>query len=262
MNHPLPAPRAWTRRRFWAVTVILFVLQGGLLFLFASRNDAVMTHSVQPCYFRLIGTPLTAGQLTRMFFAVDPTVFPLPSRHGFSDRAWLGQPPPQFEVPNETEGPAWLALDPARLGTNFPHLNRPRHGLPVAPATEGNPQVEPWPAFMSPEEFRSQSAFEIVGELAARQLNAPAGLPPETNAQLLSNSVVQIAVDGAGQVVAARLLERSGSVNADLDALHGAQNLRFRPASSPAPVWGEAIFEWQTVAPANAAGIEPIRKGL
>jgi TonB family protein len=69
---------------------------------------------------------------------------------------------------------------------------------------------------------------------------------------LLSNSVVQIAVDSAGQVIAARLLGRSGSVDADTNALDKARSLRFRPVPLPAPVWGNAIFEWQTLEQTNS----------
>ena len=89
------------------------------------------------------------------------------------------------------------------------------------------------------------------GPLAGRQLNAPSVLPAQTNALLLSNTVVQIAVDSAGQVISARLLDRSGSVDADGYALVQARNLRFRPSPGPVPVWGNAVIEWQTLAPSN-----------
>jgi TonB family protein len=70
---------------------------------------------------------------------------------------------------------------------------------------------------------------------------------------LLANSVVEVAVDPAGQVVDARLLApRSGSAEADNTALALAHGLRFKPVGSPAPVWGRAVFEWQTLEPTNA----------
>jgi TonB family protein len=205
-----------------------------------------------PGHFHLLGTPLTAGQLTRTFFAIDPTVFPLPNRHGFSERAWLRLPARQFEAPSETEAPAWLTLDAARLGTDFPPLNRAKFALPFGLADQRGPELEPWPVSLTPEPVRTQSRFEIQGELAGRQLNAPAMMRAWPSAQLLAKSVVQIAVDSAGQVIAARLLARSGSTDADSNALEQARSLRFRPVPSPAPVWGKAVFEWQTVEPSHA----------
>jgi TonB family protein len=206
-----------------------------------------------PGHFHLLGRPLTADQLFKTFFAIDPTVFPLPSPHGFSERAWLRLPARQFEAPGETEAPAWLTLDAARLGTDFPPLNRAKSALPFSLTDQRGPELDPWPAFLAPEPVRTQSLLEIQGELAGRQLNAPAGMRAWPSAQLLAKSVVQIAVDPAGQVTAARLLARSGSTEADSNALDQARRLRFRPVPSPAPVWGKAVFEWQTVEPANAS---------
>jgi TonB family protein len=204
------------------------------------------------CHFRLLGMPLTAGQLTRTFFAIDPTVFPLPSRHGFSGRAWLRLPVRQFEAPAEMEAPAWLTLDTNRLGTGFPELNQAKSALPFGLGDERGSELEPWPVFPAPEVVGTQSLFEMQGELAGRLLNPPAELRSWPGAQLLAKSVVQIAVDSAGRVIASRLLARSGSVEADSNALEQARRLRFRPAPSPAPVWGRAVFEWQTVEPPNA----------
>jgi TonB family protein len=120
-------------------------------------------------------------------------------------------------------------------------------------ASQRGPELDPWPAFLSPELIRTQSVFEIQGEPAGRERNAPIELRTWPAPRLLSNSVVQIAVDSAGQVIAARLLARSGSADADTNALDVARRLRFRPAPSPAPVWGRAVFEWQTAEQTNAS---------
>jgi len=252
MNGPPMEPSGWTRGRFWRVVGVLCIVQAGLILLFAERGLRPSRMAPAPGHFRLLGRPLTADQLTKTFFATDPTVFPLPSLHGFSERAWMRLPARQFEAPSEMEAPAWLTLDAARLGTDFPPLKRDKSALPFSLTDQRGPELDPWPVFLAPELVRTRSLFEIQGELAGRQLNAPAELPAETNAQLLAKSVVQIAVDSAGQVIAARLLARSGSVEADSNALDKARRLRFRPVPSPTPVWGKAVFEWQTVEPAHA----------
>ncbi|MGP8198448.1 MAG: energy transducer TonB [Limisphaerales bacterium] len=241
----------WTRGRFWRVFGVLCVVQVGLIWLFGGRERGLGRTAPVPGHFGLVGTPLTAGELTRTFFAIDPTVFPMPSLHGFSERAWLRLP--TYQLPDETEPPAWLTLNTNRLGIDFPPSGRAEAILPSALTDQSAPELDPWPASLAPERVRTNSLFEIEGELAGRLLNAPGGLPSWPSTLLLANSVVQIAVDSAGQVVAARLLApRSGSAEADNTALALARQLRFRPVPSPAPVWGKAVFDWQTLEPTNA----------
>jgi hypothetical protein len=252
MNPPPSELSGWTRGRFWSVAGALFAAQAGLIVLFAEGEHRASHVAPAPVHLRLLGTPLNADQLARIFFVEDPAVFPLASLHGFSERAWLSPPAQQYEVPGETEAPEWLKIDTNGLGTNFPLLNRAESPVPFGLADPSGAEPEPWPASLTSEPVRTQSAFEIQGELAGRQLNAPAGLRAWPSAELLSNSVVQIAVDSAGQVIAARLLGRSGLADADTNALDKARSLRFRPVPLPAPVWGKAIFEWQTIGQTNA----------
>ena len=256
MNSARSIPGGWTRRRFWSVTCILFAAQAGLIMLFGGGGRLGAGASLTPSHIHLLEEPVTADQLSKIFFASDPAVFPELSAHGFSGTAWLNAPEQQAEVSGRTEDPAWLALKPAQLGTNFPSLNRVKS--PAASddlADKQGAAPEPWPVFLTPETFRTNSAFELRGQLAARQLNAPGELRSWPSAQVLSNTIVQIAVNSAGQVVSARLRERSGLADADTNALAEARQLRFRPSPSPAPVWGEAVFEWQTAEPAGSVSI-------
>jgi hypothetical protein len=250
MNAPPTEFSGWTPGRFWGAVGALIAVQAGLILLFAEGEHGASPLAPVSVHFRLLGEPLTADQLTKTFFAIDPTAFPLPSLHGFSERAWLRLPKQQFEVPVEMEAPAWLEIDPTRLGTNFALSHRAESALPFGLADQSGEELEPWPFSLTPEPVRTQSAFEMQGKLASRLLNAPADLRSWPSTQLLSNSVVQIAVGPAGQVVAARLLGRSGLVDADTNALDKARSLRFRPA--PAPAWGRAVFEWQTLEQTNA----------
>jgi hypothetical protein len=75
-------------------------------------------------------------------------------------------------------------------------------------------------------------------------------LHPWSNS-LLSNSVVQFAVNRAGQVVSAVLLSGSGLKEADDSALTNVNVLRFRPSGTAASdfEWGTATFYWKSVAP-------------
>jgi hypothetical protein len=258
MNAAAEELSGWTQRRFWWVVMALCVVQAGLITLFGEREHGITRPVRGPGHFRLLGNDLTADQLSKIFFATDPTVFTLPSLHGFSERAWLHLPEQTYEAPGEKEAPACLALDASRLGEDISPLTRAESFLPFSLADQRGPELEPWPVFLAPETLRTQSRFEIQGELAGRQLDAPADLPSWPSPQLLTNSVVQIAVDSAGQVIASRLLTRSRLAEADSKALELTRRLRFKPVASPVPVWGKAVFEWQTLEPTNTApALEP-----
>jgi hypothetical protein len=239
-------PTTWTRRRFWVTAGALFLLQGVMILLFGAHGGKKVVASTAPVDFRMLGTPLSPGELSREFLAADPTVFPLPSHHGFSGRAWL-RSSAKSKTPDDIEKPAWLEIETAQLGTNFPTLNNSAL-IPFGLADQRGLQLEPWPVFLAPELVRTQSFFVVQGP---RPLNPPSSLPAWPSLQLLTNSVVQIAVDAAGQVMASRLLARSGSPAADITALEDARRLRFRPTPGAGPVWAEAVFAWQTATPAT-----------
>jgi hypothetical protein len=241
----------WSRRRFWSLAGLLFVLQAGLILLFGRVGHGAIARTPAAVQFRALSQAVSPAELSRLFFAVDPTVFTLPGTHGFSGRAWLNEPERIIEVPQETEPPAWLQLDTTRLGTNFPSLRALQKPFPVGLLAAHQPQAEPWPIFIPPETIRTQSVFWIRGGLAERQLNPPAVLRSWPSAQLLRHSVVQVAVNPSGQVVSTRLLDRSGLVDADTNALDLARTLRFRPIAGMGTDWGELIFQWQTADATN-----------
>ena len=169
----------------------------------------------------------------------------------------MNQAPPQYQATNQLEAPLSLALDASRLASGVafgadgdePTLSMIA-GLHVR-------QVEPLPVFLSPEIVPTQSVFRIEGELAQR-LTAPApklGAWPVSGAKLLTNTVVQVAVNGNGDVLAARLLSRCGLAEADADAVTRTWGLRFRPVADAPTIWGQIIFQWQTIFP--TAGPRP-----
>ena len=141
----------------------------------------------------------------RRFFAGNPAVFSRPGPHGFSGRAWMDQPPEEYQPPTPLEPPSWLALDTARLGAGFAGLSAGSGPDPLALAEPRPSQSEPLPSFLPAEKIRAVSVFRLEGGLAERLRSAPPLLPAWPSAQLLSRSVVQIAVNPAGDVIAAYL---------------------------------------------------------
>jgi hypothetical protein len=254
MNGTIQADSSdWTRRRFLGVAAILFVLQAALIILFGSkeiRSARATTFSTQ---FRALPGSINEEELLRLFFATDPAVFSWPTSHGFSGRAWMDAPPVEFQSASQLEPPRWLPLDTMSLGSGFIAANRALFATPFSVARLNVPGIEPLPVFLPVENVSTQSVFQIDGPLNARLLDAPLALRSWPSAQLLTNTVVQIAVNPSGDVLAARLVARCGSADADADALSKARALRFRPGASAGTTWARAIFQWQTTAPATAA---------
>ena len=252
MKKSSPDSSVWTRGRFVGVVASLFILQAGLIVLFGSRAVRNAGATAPSTQFRALAAPMSEEELRQIFFASDPAVFAWPSAHGFSGRAWMDQPPAEFQSTNQLEAPLWLTLDKARPGPGIGPLNPANASAPLALARLDLPQLEPLPVFLPPEIIPTQSVFRIEGEVGGRLLGAAPALREWPGAQLLTNTVVQIAVDRAGDVMATRLLSRCGSADADGDALAKARALRFRPSADARTPWSRAIFQWQTTAPAPA----------
>ena len=107
------------------------------------------------------------------------------------------------------------------------------------------------PVFLVPAVIPTQSIFRLEGGLNDRLLGAPS-LRSWPSEKLLKKSVVQIAVDPMGEVVAVKLDASSDSAEADAEALSLARALRFRPSMSAGTQWCNAIFLWQTSEPAGS----------
>jgi hypothetical protein len=251
MNMPAQGFSVWTTRRLLAAAGIFFILQANLIYLFGERSMKRADAKLSSTQFRTLAAPMTDEGLRRLFFASDPAVFSRANAHGFSGRAWMDQAAVEFQSTNQLEAPLWLALDTARLGTGFAKLSRTDAIEPLALAQLDLSQLEPLPVFLPTENYPTQSVFRIEGELGARLLGGAPALHAWPSAQLLTNTVVQIAVSHTGDVMATRLLARSGSAEADLDALVKARTLRFEPSANPQTTWSQAIFQWQTAAPAK-----------
>ncbi|MGO8699514.1 MAG: hypothetical protein ACLQVY_17565 [Limisphaerales bacterium] len=246
-------PAAGTQRRFLGLAAALFALQVGLLFIFAERPISAKPGAPLRTRFLALDSPVRERQLLTTFFAGDPSVFARPSHQGFSGRAWLSQPPAIYQPSNRLEAPIWLGLDVSRLGTvSVPDLGRSLEPLLLDLAGSGVSSLEPLPVFLPPPMVQTQSVLYLDGELRLR-LASPVPLPPQPSAQLLTNSVVELAIDSAGAVLAHRLLARSGSAAADETALAVAKALRFTPSTQAGAAWGEAVFAWHTIQDTNTA---------
>jgi hypothetical protein len=108
------------------------------------------------------------------------------------------------------------------------------------------------------ESISTPSTLRVEGDLSRLRLLTPPQLPPQTNADLLTNTVVQLLVDARGNPFSPIVLSSSGSPAADAMALTNfAKAVRFAPAQAAAlgtvppdtMTMGKLIFQWQTIPP-------------
>jgi TonB family protein len=244
-----PLCSSWTRNRFLAIIGALFALQLSLIFLFGEHSRPQPVLSAPSMRFRALETSVNEDDLLRQFFVGDPAVFSLPNQHGFSGRGWLNQRPLEYQAESQLEPPQWLRLDTSLLGANFPLPQPGAEPILAKLAAQQARHEDPPPDVLAPEIIPAQSVFRLEGGLGDRLLGPGPSLQSQPSEKWLTNSVVQIAVNPAGEVMAARLEESCGLAEADADAVAKSRALRFRPSPSDGTKWGRAIFQWQTTQP-------------
>jgi len=248
MTLPPVESRSWPRWRWAALIVLVLAGQVGFVFWLAARKvEQIPAPAAGPMIY------LSADQSGDIPGVSDPTLFVLPNSHGFSGPAWMQFPAANYQLGFWTEPPRPLPLATLDLGatlTEFVRSNRPRS---FELALKLEPEVDAL-GFLPLEE--AKSTFSIEGDFANRALLSPFKLQSWAAAEILTNTVVQIAVDSAGRVFSAALLVKSGSPEANASALNLARNARFQPSrwvGVRPPVtdglsWGKLIFHWHTIA--------------
>ncbi len=269
-------PGSWRPRTMWLSVFLVFVLQVGLIFWLGEKQSI---HPRRPAPSPLLQVPTNYS--AEFLALTDPTLFALPHQQGFSGLAWLLSPlvtnaayHPNEKEKSWSEEPRWLRLSPAQLGLAFQRIA----------LTNGTASLElssaPEPRLFTPAvdtaAVVASSSFHIDGALGQWRLLRNFALPcwparrtSATDTDLLTNSVVQLVVDGQGQPVSTTLLTSSGSSDADNFALDAARTARFAPPggldpnapfrANPLPqlCWGRLVFEWCTLPATNAAAIAP-----
>jgi hypothetical protein len=242
------------RVRLWIAIALVFAAQVAVVFWVGNPPPP------PPLPVSSVPVVHMAGAESRELLALqDPTLFVLPHRDNFSGAAWLNLRPREFSPTNWTEPARPLELSPEQLGatfiafmqTNRPPMFQPRidSGLDTAEAA-----APPMPSLSAPSRLR------VEGDLARLKLLTPLRLPPQTNSDLLTNTVIQLEVDSRGNPFSAVVWAKSGSDDADQEALTNfAKAVRFAPPEPAAlgsvppdkMISGKLVFEWQTM-PSNA----------
>ncbi len=241
----------WPGHRWWAAVLLLCAVQLGLIWWFGEAGGGPVRPPGKSPTLRLTGT-----RGAELLAVLDPTVFVLPHPRSFAGRAWLNatrQEAPPFYW---SEEPQSLRFSTEQLGIakRWPAGSNLVNGMVLA--GDWAPEVLP-PAPARTVGAPAESALRVAGKLGGRRLLTSFDLHSWTNAEFLTNTVVQLVVGPDGRTVSATLFSGSGLSAADRAALQDARKARFEPLPNRVPdvpgdplaglAWGQLIFEWQTV---------------
>ena len=150
-----------------------------------------------------------------------------------------------------TESPRYLSMSDTNTGRFLAEFLETNNLTPLF----SPPKIEPVPALPIVEpavQEQAPSLLLVEGPLVRRHMLKEPKLPSwprSAQADFLTNSVIHITVDSQGFPVSLVLLRPgSGNGEADQTALALARQIRFEPdAAHRDLLWGELIFEWQTI---------------
>jgi len=247
--------------RHWLYSVAaLFVLQLILILQLGRREEHPTERPLFRTSVRLAVPGQDATSLDDTIRREDPLLLALPTTQGFSGPAWLQFSPPDYQLPEATNPVYWLSLDPPALAGTFRTFVATNAVTPARAADRPLPRLTRFEPAQTAEPIRTKSRLVITDDLAARPLLSPDVLPSFAFGDILSNTVVRVAVDADGRASFVMLINQSGSRQADAYAEDFVRKARFRalrlspgltPATAPL-TWGRCVFRWHTI-PANGA---------
>jgi hypothetical protein len=254
MNGCILEPVRWTRRRWFFTILWVFAVQAGLSFALGRRSQPPPE---RPRFVTGIQLPVDEQQIEKVMLAHeqdDPLLLALPNLRGFSGPAWLYFAPLDYSPAESPEPLRSLELSMDELGSGFTRFVETNRISPLLVANKPMPPLIRYEPRFSNETLPAESSMQLQGELSGRALAVPIRPRSWAHSELLSNSVVQVAVDPDGMTFSPVLLSESGWREADLHALQLARDARFEPLPREARVgakagfiWGRLVFRWHTV---------------
>jgi len=262
MIQDVAEPQRWPPGRWYTLIAIVLAAQFVLILWLGKPRPVVLHPPADLAPLLQLAGP---GASQTLAFN-DPTLFALPHPESFSGPAWLTIPLQEFR---RTEPPRFLELAQGALGIEF-------EGFMATNQLEGLPAItQPELALKLPvvEETATlpqSSRLRLTGALAGRRLLVSPELPSWPNAEILTDTVVQLLIDSDGKPVSPTLFSKSGSTEADQHAVRAARHVRFEPLKQTDPInpleglaWGQLVFEWHTLplpstnSPAETSAAKP-----
>lgn len=249
--------RRW--RWFWGFTFLFLTHAAAVFWLGQRLQPPTVPEQPKPLIY-LASDDEAARRITELS-AVDPTLFAWPSEKGFSGDAWLKNKPSDMTLSNGAAQPNWLPVNTNELGgILIAHARTNR--ISTEPLLDGLRGGTPFELRIAAAPLVSRSTLTVEGGIKERPFTMPIPLPSATNVDLLTNTVVEIAVNGDGVVESAMLAAECGSKAADETAINAARQLAFAPLplkraarEAAVPQRGRVVFTWHIVPPAITNGL-------
>lgn len=254
MNEAAPVSGRWSAFKWVAAIVLVFAAHIGFIFAFGSRIQPVPREAPRQPSIRYVTADPDWLELT------DTMLFARPHSKRFAGATWMKLPEisqPHFEWKSTAEP---LPLDPAGLGEIFSRTGNDAPGLPGHFSALTQPDSDVPDLEIAALVKSRASSIQAGGALAPRRMIEPPQPGTIRAADLITNTVVQVLVDGNGFVTSQMVLPPgSGSAQADAKALELSRAIRFESGNKTAAPWtvGTLIFEWQTLPPENGTTNSP-----
>ncbi len=242
--------RVWSGRRWVQVVTFIFGLQLLCVIALSSRKPLVIRSESVHTHWKMANSSVSTHTDSTSRLS-DPWVFTSVHPSGFSGLAWLQRRLPSYNISigdNSTD-----FMDSQEIVPVNPFIPYSLAGSLPGELKLDLPPPPPAVSLPSTEIPNRTSRWFLSGDISIRTPLTKINLPTQQGGDILSNSVVQIAVLPSGATSIARIWQTSGSRGVDLQALHVAQNLRFSsqhdPLSSPnnqSLTWGWIHFQWFT----------------
>lgn len=240
----------------WAF-LFVFSAHAALVFWFGERVLPVETPSRPAPLLFIAADQQTIANLEQLVPAGDPTLFALPNDLGFSGGAWLTLVRTDFTLSNWTATPKWLPVPAGSFGsfvTEVAETNR----VPAEDLLAQRSPVDPFDFRVPATVLSTASTFAVEGQVAARLTSTPQ-VPSAIHTDLLTNTVVEVAVRADGIVETVMLTTACGAGAADEAALTLARDLVFNaipgePQATSGIERGRIVFTWHVVPPATGNG--------
>jgi hypothetical protein len=248
MNSASPAPfrpeePAWSAGRWTFYVVLVFGLHLGLFYGLSARQP----QTVRP----VVAAPVMQSYPLAQFPAEweDPTIFAQPHPRGFAGQTWLPRPEINFPPFRWSEPARLLELPVAQLGNWLVQLANTNKLSVTFPSLVPPPTLTVLARPDAPQRLRDSTTRLTAGLIDRKWQNAPATLPRAAARDGLTNTLVQLLVDGRGFTISAMLLQPGcGDSELDQTALRLARTARFNPVASPqSTTVGTLTFEWATL---------------
>jgi hypothetical protein len=187
----------WTRGRWFWAFLFLFIAHVAAVFWFAQRPHSPARWPAREPFFTFADDATLSPASLELARLRDPTLFALPSEHGFSGNAWLKFTPPPPLTNNWTEAPRWLPLPITELGSTFAQYvatNRPSEERLI----EELPEISLAEVRVPAAVISTGSTFKVEGPLASRRLVNSISLPSAVTNIVLQRTELDVTVNAEG----------------------------------------------------------------